>query len=47
MTVTLNLTDKEARTLYWYVQTMIDGDDSYDETRQTIVETLEKMDNQL
>lgn len=47
MSVTLNLSDEEAKALYAYTKTSLDGDDNYDDMRELIVNTTEKLQQQL
>ena len=47
MGVTLNLTDEEAYALYQYVITSYEGDDTEDEFRMKIGDTLDKPEPQI
>lgn len=47
MSVTLNLSEEEAKALYAYTKTSLEGDDNYDNMRELLVETTEKLKEQL
>lgn len=45
--VVLNLTEEEAQNLYSYTRTSLDGDDSFDRYRETLVGVCDKLEGQL